>query len=434
MKPLLFFFVFSMVIGCSHSPVVYPDPKPMYYFAEYMVTRRAANSELPVKSDILVQDIDQSLKSGKRVALLPPDNCGNHKVVPQGARNQETAIQMDCGVLMASIETELARVGYQVISWQAIKGSSSGDAYDRAKNLKIDVLFEVNQLSIEDRKSGKREITKIAFFRRYEKRIDKIAAQRQFSDDDPNPKNEREEEIDLANPKTMNKPVYTTIYEPIEVDQEVGERCENEINKNSEHGHEYTSTVNIKAIEVTTGRALWLFQHSSVETDSPQTEDTENSLFYLAEGKLPTPPEVNDDLSFFGWLGILTPGIVVPLGFVLSLDSENTMETFIPFGVAGVISSIVFFILDYAVRAPDRTIPAPVYPESREVLCMGSSVPNPSETVQDRTVLAKPVKSHTYQFRKTEYLDRDETSERAQRLTKLATDSFIGNLLKITKR
>lgn len=68
---------------------------------------------------------------------------------------------MKCGALVASLEAEVARAGYSVVSWQAMKSDVA--SLDRARSLEVVVLFEVNQLSQEVRTAGQAGISNMRF-------------------------------------------------------------------------------------------------------------------------------------------------------------------------------------------------------------------------------------------------------------------------------
>ena len=47
---------------------------------------------------------------------------------------------MQCGVTMSELEREAEKVGFDVVTWQSLKGGSR-KPLDQAKELKIELLF-----------------------------------------------------------------------------------------------------------------------------------------------------------------------------------------------------------------------------------------------------------------------------------------------------
>lgn len=80
------------------------------------------------------------LANAKTVAFFPPDACVNAD--PTQARAQE--IRAQCGAMMSALERAAEDAGYEVLSWQNLRGSKRAIEYARESN--VDVLFEVNEL------------------------------------------------------------------------------------------------------------------------------------------------------------------------------------------------------------------------------------------------------------------------------------------------
>ena len=162
---LLSFIAMLFASGCSHAPVVYPPAPPIYYAVSFERVRTTEAGALPRQSDVLAQDVAHQLKPGQKVAFLPPDSCTTESVSPSGASQNSTSILMRCGALLASLEAEVAKAGYPVVSWQTLKSSGAVGSQERARALGVNILFEVNQLSQESRDPGARQVSNLRFSR-----------------------------------------------------------------------------------------------------------------------------------------------------------------------------------------------------------------------------------------------------------------------------
>lgn len=90
-----------------------------------------------------------ALKKLKRVAFVPPDMCLDMRAGDTSSTVDKRVLRMQCGVTMSELEREAERVGFDVVTWQSLKGSRP---LDQAKEQKIELLFEVNELDVvEDR-------------------------------------------------------------------------------------------------------------------------------------------------------------------------------------------------------------------------------------------------------------------------------------------
>lgn len=84
------------------------------------------------------------LANAKTVAFFPPDQCVNSD--PSQARSQE--IRAQCGAMMSALEDAAKSAGYEVLSWQNLRGYGKRPI-DFARESNVDVLFEVNQLQAD---------------------------------------------------------------------------------------------------------------------------------------------------------------------------------------------------------------------------------------------------------------------------------------------
>ncbi|HEX5753942.1 MAG TPA: hypothetical protein VFZ09_47600 [Archangium sp.] len=399
---LLSFIAMLFASGCSHAPVVYPPAPPIYYAVSFERVRTTEGGALPRQSDVLAQDAAQQLRLGQKVAFLPPDSCTTESVSPSGASQNNTSILMRCGALLASLEAEVAKAGYPVVSWQALKGSGAAGSQERARALGVNILFEVNQLSQESRDPGARQISNLRF--------------------------SREEGPGRAL--------------PVPVMPEVAERCARQLSSLPRSGErEYLSTINLKAVEVATGRALWLYQNTVVELVERNEED-QSKLYYRADGVRPPPPTAEEGM--LGTIGrILAAGgaVGVGVGALLAVMEEeeavaepsSTPGDLMLAGGVGLGAGLSLMGLDYLMNTPDRTVPAAVYPAEHQVLCASEPQFNPWSTPAPSTAQA-PTAQYSYTFTQTAAADRDLSRERAERLTRKSTEDFARALLAVTGR
>lgn len=88
----------------------------------------------------------QLLASAKTVAFYPPDICINTDTQISGDRKRVEQLRASCGVLLSTLERAAEGAGYEVLSWQNLRGSKRAIEYAREAN--VDVLFEINQFDL----------------------------------------------------------------------------------------------------------------------------------------------------------------------------------------------------------------------------------------------------------------------------------------------
>ena len=86
----------------------------------------------------------QLLANARTVAFFPPDVCIN--VDANSVKAQR--LHANCGVLMSSLERAAESAGYEVVSWQNLRGGKR--PIDFAREANVDVLFEVNEFDTGD--------------------------------------------------------------------------------------------------------------------------------------------------------------------------------------------------------------------------------------------------------------------------------------------
>lgn len=386
------------VAACKpHPPVVYPKAEPIYYAVSFETTQRAVGGDLPRRSDILAKDAKQRLQPGVTVAFMPPDSCVTTSAAPSGATQGTTAIRMECGALLASLEAEVAKAGYSVVSWQSIKSAGAVASQERAKELGVDVLFEVNELTPNRfRTIGGLQVSNLAFMR-------------------------------------VESPTRSA---PLEVTPEVARRCAQHIEGlNTSNEKEYLSTINLKAVDVSRGRALWLYENTVVE--SPNLDSTSRrTYYYRADGSRPEPPEPKkDSQGHFGRVMMMVSLVGLTIaGLGTAISGSST-----PIIVGGAIGVPIFgagvamMAVGHKKSAPDRTVPPATYAAPADVVCATQVVFDPwgGGTAGEA---ATPAAHSSYTFTAGASADRDLVRERIQRLTHRSTADFVAALRQVAGR
>lgn len=91
---------------------------------------------------------DRTLPSVRRVAIRAPDACTNESAA-EGRGDSERArhvLQIDCGVEMNILERALVRSGFTLVSWDAVRPGLGKTTLDSARELGVDILFQINSL------------------------------------------------------------------------------------------------------------------------------------------------------------------------------------------------------------------------------------------------------------------------------------------------
>lgn len=133
------------VSGCSQHYIVTSQ-----FVAEDLNSEQAEVIETPSYHD--------SLKRIKRLAVLPPDSCINEGASKSSgtSKNEDTVLKTNCGVEMALLERQLAKNGFQVISWKVLSRKiASLEPLEAAKQLGAHALLQINALERSTINSGK---------------------------------------------------------------------------------------------------------------------------------------------------------------------------------------------------------------------------------------------------------------------------------------
>ncbi len=116
----------------------------------YYGVSSVASQTIPELKDTepLTEQAKSALGKGATVAFFPPDACLDRGAVPSGTQQDQQVLRLQCGVVMTELETAAIAAGFQVVSWQSLRGNERPMKY--AKDQKVDLLFEVNELGTVD--------------------------------------------------------------------------------------------------------------------------------------------------------------------------------------------------------------------------------------------------------------------------------------------
>src|SRR3954462_13383840 len=91
---------------------------PATYGYQYQLTQQFGGAEAP---EVLGREARELLANARTVAFYPPDLCLNTDTSHAGGRDQKMAVA-NCGVLLSNLERAAERAGYEVLSWQNLRG------------------------------------------------------------------------------------------------------------------------------------------------------------------------------------------------------------------------------------------------------------------------------------------------------------------------
>ncbi|MCK6526676.1 hypothetical protein L6R50_03695 [Myxococcota bacterium] len=161
------------------------------------------------------------------IAFYPPDTCRNQSSAPLGSVTSETLLRLDCGDFLAELEGAMASEGYHVVSWQLINDT---EHLTRARDLGVDLLFEINNLEIVSREESAAADTTIEFFSQVE--------------------GEPSRRLVLSDAAA------------------VGKRCFEAYGQALTANPRDSGAMSLKVVSVHTGRSLWLFRKTVGDSDA----------------------------------------------------------------------------------------------------------------------------------------------------------------------
>lgn len=151
-SPWLSSWVLAVVASGCAGPKVYMVDMEL---EGRRVIQAAAAEPAPEARDIV--------RGATSLAFNPPDVCTDVKAAGAGATEVNNVMRLQCGVLMTELEAAATRAGFSVLSWQTLR---AGRAMDYARENKVDILFEVNDLSFDIPVQDLYSVTNMAFSQR----------------------------------------------------------------------------------------------------------------------------------------------------------------------------------------------------------------------------------------------------------------------------
>lgn len=239
---------------------------PYYLVESRLVESRRLAGEPDVTETPAFRRLREDVKT---VGLRPPDVCADRGLTSSGGEGelQLGVMRTRCGVEMAELERALARAGYQVVSWGAVQQMATSrdePMLQAAKELSIDVLLQVNALERIDIVPGRDA--------RWERRFYRATR-----------------DGDRADPAAVS-PSRAEVFESLISSKEAS----------LVSGKRIGATINVSAVSVDTGAAIWFYQWARIDDVSrePQVEvlvDCDDEI--CREVRRTQPPSSDDPMT-----------------------------------------------------------------------------------------------------------------------------------------
>jgi hypothetical protein len=230
-----------------------PDPVTKYYVAsvDTLATTSTHDTEEGLRK--LDDRASTALRPGITVAFFPPDQCRDIAAADVKATAESAELANRCGVLISALENAVAD-RYSVVSWQTLKPrGASEDPYVKAANRNVDVIFEVDSFGMNE--VGQSAINNL--------RID-FGVQTNASD--------------------RQSIVLESDVLPV-----VANRCKNGVEQivqeRAQAGMVGSFTGAIKAVEVSSGRAIMYYQKTLTNEPGEQSKSGGYEWYFKSEGQ-----------------------------------------------------------------------------------------------------------------------------------------------------
>ena len=179
-------------------------------------------------------DARNVVKAATTIAFNPPDACRDTKAAGPGATEVSNILRLQCGVLMTELEAAASRAGFSVVSWQTLRGGS-GRPIEYARENKVDLLFEVNDLSFDIPVQDLYSFTNVTY-------------QQRKADGGP------------SSPLVLRDAMG------------VAKRCQEEFWRKADPA--LTVTIDVKMVTVADGRVRWTYRNTKAEEGSEKLRVT----------------------------------------------------------------------------------------------------------------------------------------------------------------
>ena len=259
-------------------------------------------------------DARSVVKAATTIAFNPPDACRDTKAAGPGATEVSNVLRLQCGVLMTELEAAASRAGFSVVSWQTLRGGS-GRPIEYARENKVDILFEVNDLSFDIPVQDLYSFTNVTF-------------QQRKADGGPT--------------------------SPLVVHDAMGlaKRCQEDYWR--KEGPALMVTIDVKMVTVADGRVRWTYRNMKTEEGSEKLRVTRT---WIAD-----PSSSGSSLIGAG-LGIALTGgvfVLVPAISGTTPETQSTSDALQKVGAVGIglgaALAIVGLVLPKEYPDPDTTI------------------------------------------------------------------------------
>jgi hypothetical protein len=274
----------GLTVGCTRYAT---------YGYQYRMQQQFGGGEDPEPAPVEAREL---LANAKTIAFFPPDICVNVDATAGDTKVKQ--LRANCGVLMSTLERAAERAGYEVLSWQNLRGNKR--PIDFAREANVDVLFEINEFDLGEINDSQVQRT-LAFFERSDRGADAP--------------------LSVATPIAQQCADYAKQVDPI-------------------RAAALNGTIDIKTVSVSDGRARWRYRKTLSESlgrsyprvlfTAPEKPSTAAQVllgiggvaigvgggFAVAEAASsddPTTPE-NEKFDSSGWSTNLLVGGLVTMG------------------------------------------------------------------------------------------------------------------------
>jgi hypothetical protein len=119
--------------GCT------PHSKTYLYTPHYDVQATGEDPDVPSV------EARRLLATAKVIGFYPPDRCVN----TTDKAEEEKQFRASCGTVLTELETAAQKAGYEVETWVNLRSTDNRRAIDYAREAKVDVLFEINEMTVD---------------------------------------------------------------------------------------------------------------------------------------------------------------------------------------------------------------------------------------------------------------------------------------------
>lgn len=353
----LIFAAFSLALlgGCASK----------YYVAAYELERRGVMADDGAHQ--VAATAKSSLRPGATIAFYPPDSCFDLKAAQPGAVEVRRLLALTCGVLMTELEAAATGAGFKVVTWQALKGQKER-ALDYAKQLGVDVIFEVNELDINSSARDLFSASEVSFHQQMSLtgRVPQV----------------------VKDVESVARQCRTRLFEHLEKEVNFGASV----------------TADLKMVSVTDAKVQWFYRRTAGDDVGGKFA---NEHYYEAVSKGAGAGPVT--LISLGIPLAITPAVV---------DLGDAGTAMIASGVIATLGGIVWAVVGSSSQTPE------------EVICRTPSVPNPFVVATADTPEVKAAGS-SFRFESEKSASKDTVEEYYRKLVRRITADFIQAVQKL---